>query len=215
MASRENPRTYTRSATQLLQTVNVAELYADEKTFVDKPTNKPPGTVLAGFAAIINGTNPTYGQVQQFVDTDFSGEGLELEAVAISNFNANPAFLNSVKDPLVKAWSAIVHGYWTQLIRGTNDSALCNGVACESSLIPLNHTFVVPGGRFREICEYSGPTIHRAGLTHDLQTTGIVSGSSKVSSSPNSTTWSTPPSRTLWINWINSGSSQTVAVSTI
>ena len=149
---------------QLLQTVNVAELYPDQKTFVDKPTNKPPGTVLTDFAAI-NGSNPTYGQVQQFVDTDFSGEGLELEAATIPNFNQNPAFLNTVKDPLVKAWSGIVHGYWTQLIRGTNDSTLCNGVPCESSLIPLNHTFVVPGGRFREICEYRSPTAPDAVLT--------------------------------------------------
>lgn len=144
---------------QLLQTVNVADLYADQKTFVDKPTSKPPSQVLTDFAAI-NATNPTYGQVQQFVDSDFSGEGLELEAVALPNFNPNPAFLDGVKNPLVKAWSAIVHGYWTQLIRGTNDSALCNGVTCESSLIPLNHTFVVPGGRFREICKFHNSADH-------------------------------------------------------
>jgi alpha,alpha-trehalase len=149
---------------QLLQTVNVAELYPDQKTFVDKPTNKPPSQVLTDFAAI-NGSNPTYGQVQQFVDSDFSGEGLELEAVALPNFNSNPSFLGGVKDPLVKAWSAIVHGYWAQLIRSANDSALCNGVACESSLIPLNHTFVVPGGRFREICKsHSSADYLRANL---------------------------------------------------
>ena len=172
---------------QLLQTINVANLYSDEKTFVDKPTNKPSGQVLTDFAAI-NGTNPTYGQVEQFVDADFSGEGLELEAVALPNFNQNPAFLNGIKDPLVKAWSSIVHGYWAQLIRNTNESTLCDGVTCESSLIPLNHTFVIPGGRFRENCEYRDPAIPGAALTYGTQTIGTVSGSSKASSSPNSTT---------------------------
>ena len=51
------------------------------------------------------------------------------------------------------SFSQIVHGYWTQLVRGTNSSALCDGKTCEGTLIPLNHTFVVPGGRFREQCK--------------------------------------------------------------
>lgn len=47
----------------------------------------------------------------------------------------------------------VVHGYWTLLIRQTNQSALCQPGpdGCTSSLIPLNHTIVVPGGRYREI----------------------------------------------------------------
>lgn len=134
----------------LLQTVNLAELYPDSKTFVDKPTSKAPSQVLTDFSAI-NGSSLTEGAVEQFVDSDFSGEGLELETVAFANYNPTPAFLDGVHDPLVKAWSGIVHGYWVQLARSTNDSALCDGIKCESSLIPLNHTFVVPGGRFREI----------------------------------------------------------------
>lgn len=87
-----------------------------------------------------------------FVDTNFRGEGLELESQALSNFNANPPFLNNVTDPLLRAFAQIVHSYWTQLIRGTNSSTLCDGVTCESTLIPLNNTFVIPGGRFREQC---------------------------------------------------------------
>lgn len=92
-----------------------------------------------------------------FVDTNFRGEGLELEAVALTSFTANPAFLENVTDPLVKAFAQTVHGFWTQLARGTNESTLCGESSndCESTLIPLNHTFVVPGGRFREQCKFS------------------------------------------------------------
>ncbi|ETW82190.1 glycoside hydrolase family 37 protein [Heterobasidion irregulare TC 32-1] len=136
----------------LLQTVNIAGLYSDPKTFVDKPTNGSSQAVLSAFSAI-NSTNVTEGAVLNFVDTNFKGEGGELEALTLTNFNPAPAFLSNVTSPLLKAWSQTVHGYWTQLIRGTNQSALCsegNGTTCESSLIPLNHTFVVPGGRFRE-----------------------------------------------------------------
>ena len=88
-----------------------------------------------------------------FVDTNFRGEGLELETQALPNFNANPPFLNNVTDPLLRAFAQVVHTYWTQLIRETNSSALCDGTTCESTLIPLNHTFVIPGGRFREQCK--------------------------------------------------------------
>lgn len=50
-----------------------------------------------------------------------------------------------------------MNGYWSDLIRSTNESAVCEegtSERCESSLIPLNHTFVIPGGRFREQCEF-------------------------------------------------------------
>ncbi|KAL9711247.1 hypothetical protein Ac2012v2_005787 [Leucoagaricus gongylophorus] len=132
----------------LLQAVNIAHLFPDDKTFVDKPTSKPPQEVLANFQNI---SNLTYGQIISFVEQNFVGEGHELEARSLPDFEENPAFLSSITNPLVKTWSRTVHSIWTQLIRGTNESTLCNSQArCGSSLIPLNHTFVVPGGRFRE-----------------------------------------------------------------
>ncbi|KAL4242581.1 Trehalase, partial [Abortiporus biennis] len=139
-------------AGSLLQTVNIAGLYVDPKTFVDKPTVKSSQQVLTDFQSVAGNGSETEGSIENFVNTDFKGEGLELEAVALPSFNTNPAFLNNISDPLLKAWSQTVHGFWTQLIRSTNDSTLCGqgGNDCESSLIPLNHSFVVPGGRFRE-----------------------------------------------------------------
>ncbi|KAI0629777.1 glycoside hydrolase [Trametes polyzona] len=138
----------------LIQTVNLAKLFPDSKTFVDKPTSKSSQQVLADFNKLANSTSLTEGDILNFVNSDFRGEGLELEAVPLENFKPEPAFLSGVADPLVKGFSQTVHGYWTQLIRNTNQSALCpegtQSGKCESSLIPLNHTFVVPGGRFRE-----------------------------------------------------------------
>lgn len=139
-------------AGSLLQTVNIAQVYTDPKTFVDKPTSKSSQQVLADFSNF-NLSTVTEGQIVNFVDNDFLGEGLELEAAALTNFNPTPAFLNNVTDPLLKAFAQTVHSYWTQLARDTNQSAICNeypGGTCESSLIPLNHTFIIPGGRFRE-----------------------------------------------------------------
>ena len=111
----------------------------------------------------------------------------------------------------VKAWPGTIYRYWTRPISNTNYSALCNGVARESTPIPLNHAFIVPGGCFREICEYLYPPTSDTRLTYDSQTTGVLSGSLNALSSPNSTASSAPPSKT---NCSGSGSSPTADVST-
>ncbi|KAJ7366222.1 trehalase [Mycena albidolilacea] len=134
----------------LLQTINLANPFVDPKTIVDKPTRKTSQAVLADFAALPGNASLTEGAVVAFLDADFAGEGQELVAVPLPGFQAAPRFLKNVTDPLLQAFAGTVHGFWTQLVRGTNASTLCDGVKCESSLIPLNHTFVVPGGRFRE-----------------------------------------------------------------
>ena len=131
--------------------MNLGNLYTDPKTFVDKPTRKPSQEVLNDFRNVTNNATSNdlddvkVGSILDFMEEDFGGEGLELQALALDNFDPEPSFLGGVKDPIVQAFAKTVHGYWTQLIRGTNSSTLCDGVECESSLIPLNHTFVVPG----------------------------------------------------------------------
>ena len=71
--------------------------------------------------------------------------------MAIQGFNATPAILSNITDPIYKGWVSVVNAYWTLLIRQTNQSAVCSNGTCESSLIPLNNTIVVPGGRYREV----------------------------------------------------------------
>jgi alpha,alpha-trehalase len=114
-----------------------------------KPTSKGSAQVLADFT---NLTVPvTIGKITDFINSDFRGEGLELDSLSTPNIGQDPAFLNNVSDSIVKAWSKTVHGYWTKLIRSTNYSEICgkeSQSSCESSLIPLNHTFVVPGEAF-------------------------------------------------------------------
>lgn len=70
---------------------------------------------------------------------------------------------------MLRGWVSVVNSYWSLLIRQvlsrlleygglipsareTNQTAVCSGPDdCESSLIPLNNTIVVPGGRYREV----------------------------------------------------------------
>ncbi|ODO11102.1 hypothetical protein I350_01704 [Cryptococcus amylolentus CBS 6273] len=134
----------------LLQDVQLAGIFADSK-----PTLKSLNETQAAWEALTsNSSHVTVGDIQTFVENNFKGEGLELSQVELQNFTDSPAFLDNVTDPLFQAWAKIVHGYWTLLARETNQSALCSESeegGCESSLIPLNHTIIVPGGRYREI----------------------------------------------------------------
>ncbi|WRT68588.1 uncharacterized protein IL334_005566 [Kwoniella shivajii] len=127
----------------LLQDVQLAGLFPDSK-----PTNGTLNDTIAAFNAL--GSNVTVGQIETFVESNFKGEGLDLEQIPIEGFVQNPAILDNISDPIYKAWTSIVNSYWTLLIRETNESSICNG-NCDSSLIPLNHTVVVPGGRYHEI----------------------------------------------------------------
>ncbi|OCF32704.1 alpha,alpha-trehalase [Kwoniella heveanensis BCC8398] len=134
--------------TELLQDVQLSRIFPDSKTFVDKPTNGSLNDTLSAYAALP--ANVTVGDIETFVEQHFTGEGQDLYQVPIEGFNSSPALLDNISDPLYKAWTSIVNGYWTLLIRETNQSSICTD-QCDSSLIPLNHTVVVPGGRYREI----------------------------------------------------------------
>ncbi|WWD19226.1 hypothetical protein CI109_103684 [Kwoniella shandongensis] len=149
----------------LLQDVELAGIFGDSKTFVDKPTNGTLNDTLAAFAALP--ANVTVGEIETFVEQYFKGEGLELSQVQLEGFNPSPAILNNISDPIFKAWTSIVNSYWTLLARETNQSALCNG-QCESSLIPLNHTIIVPGGRYREIYYWDSYWILEGLLSSEL-----------------------------------------------
>lgn len=110
-----------------------------------QPTSKTSPEVLNDFKNISNPGPVTYGAVVTFVDDDFTGEGRELEADPLpSDYNPSPPFLNNITLALPKAFAQTVHGFWSQLIRSANETALCNG-QCESSFIHLNHSFVIPG----------------------------------------------------------------------
>jgi alpha,alpha-trehalase len=148
--------------------LNLAQLYIDPKTVADKPTSRPPQQVLSNFNSTFGtSANPNEGAVLNFTVENFAGEGQELAAVSTPSFNSDPKFLGKVKDNVVKQWSKTVNGYWTQLIRVTNQTNICKGGECESSLIPLNHTFVVPGGRFREQCKQPNIMYIHLVLIHD------------------------------------------------
>ena len=145
---------------EILQAVQLSGIYADGKTFVDKPTLQSEQVVVNAFQAVKQ--NGTVAALIQWIETYFGPEGSDVLAVNLADFQENPPFLPYVKDPILQGWLKIgegnafcfgselrcssVNGYWRSLAR--QNTKANNGTV--SSLIPLNNTFIVPGGRFRE-----------------------------------------------------------------
>ncbi len=156
--------------------MQLAGIFEDSKTFVDKATSKPESEVLDNFNKLGGGntSNITYEEIVQFVDDNFVAEGVELVPADLGEeFVQDPEFLQGVEDEVVRDWLKQVHSYWELLARTTNSSSpsgvQCDG--CVSSFIPFNESrvFVVPGGRFRELYYWDTFFVIEGLITSQLQ----------------------------------------------
>lgn len=73
--------------------------------------------------------------------------GGELEEV--DGLNTDPQFLNNIEDSNIREFTEKVIEIWPDLTRRYSGSG-SNCTDCPNSFIPINNTFVVAGGRFRE-----------------------------------------------------------------
>ncbi|ORY99570.1 glycoside hydrolase [Absidia repens] len=128
----------------LLKAVQLAQLFADSKTFVDMPTTKPVNKVLEAFQSL--GNDPDKKSLQSFVEDHFSPAGSEMKPY---NITTEPlVWLDKVGDTKYRGWVNQLHHAWSKLAFKFDTSYLCKG--CVSSTLPVRRPFVVPGGRFRE-----------------------------------------------------------------
>eukprot|EP00094_Tigriopus_californicus_P007335 TCALIF_07059-PB protein Name:"Similar to Trehalase (Apis mellifera)" AED:0.31 eAED:0.31 QI:0/0.7/0.81/0.81/0.8/0.81/11/303/598 len=134
----------------LLHTVQMARLYNDSKTFVDKPTRYDQGMVLFKFEQMMTDFNnkPSKKAIEAFVDANFSPEGTEFEDWEPTDWHENPAFLESIKDKKYRDLAIDIHGRWNDLGRKIRSNLR---ESTQTSLIYLEKPFIVPGGRFREM----------------------------------------------------------------
>ncbi|KAI1350152.1 Six-hairpin glycosidase-like protein [Xylaria sp. FL0043] len=132
---------------ELLKQVELAQPFSDSKTFVDLPTKLPLDQVMAAFEKLAKPlSNNT--ELQEFLSTYFGEAGSELEAVPADQLKTDPVFLDEVEDSVIKQFVEKVIDIWPDLTRKYIGADKCDG--CVNSYIPVNRTFVVAGGRFRE-----------------------------------------------------------------
>src|SRR5205823_4973004 len=113
----------------LFQAVQLSGIFADSKTFVDARPLFPPGVIAARYDSARHA--PGF-DLQAFVARQFELPRPVGEGVALSASRAR-----TMEDHIRALWPILTR---------QPDSA-----DAQSSLIPLPHPYVVPGGRFREV----------------------------------------------------------------
>lgn len=131
----------------ILKQIELARPFSDSKTFVDLPTKVPLDQVLAAFDQLIKPlSNNT--ELNDFLSTCFGEAGSELAQVPRDQLHTDPVFLDNIDDSVIKQFVQKVIDIWPALTRTYVGATNCTG--CVDSFIPVNRTFVVAGGRFRE-----------------------------------------------------------------
>nr|XP_029716844.1 trehalase isoform X4 [Aedes albopictus] len=135
---------------KLLETVQMASIYPDSKTFVDMKMKKTPNETLAAFNDFMEQKKeaPTTAEIKEWVETMFEKPGAEFEEWIPDDWIESPRFLQNIKDLDLRDFAKKLNGVWHQLGRKMIADVGINPE--QYSIIHVDHPVIVPGGRFRE-----------------------------------------------------------------
>ncbi|KZS20820.1 Trehalase [Daphnia magna] len=135
----------------LLHTVQMAKIYHDSKTFVDKKLRFDPDLVAANFSQLMNLTHnkPSQNDLIIFISQHFESEGSEFQPWDPSDWLDDPSFLKKISNQQLRNWGKELHGAWKFLGRQIKDDVRDHPELY--SMIYVPNPFIIPGGRFREI----------------------------------------------------------------
>ena len=141
---------------RLLHTVQMAKLYDDSKTFVDKKLRFQPEFILANFQRLLNTTNekPTQQELRDFIDEHFDKEGSEFETWHPTDWVEEPKFLSRIVDEPLRDWGRHLHSAWKLLGRQMKNDVKLHPELY--SIIYAEHPFIIPGGRYIHFKQFKG-----------------------------------------------------------
>ena len=154
----------------LLQTVQLAEIFPDSKTFVDLSQRNDPDITLTNFYNLMNATNnkPNRTEVAWFVDQNFVSS-TELSNWTLPDWKESPAILKRVRDSKYRDWLRNLNVIWKSLARKMNDDVA--KYPERHSLIYVKNGFIVPGGRFKEFYYWDSYWVIEGLLLSDMYQT--------------------------------------------
>ncbi|XP_060523038.1 trehalase-like isoform X2 [Cylas formicarius] len=154
----------------LLDTVQLAGVFNDSKTFVDMSQVNSVDVTLANFRAFMadTGGKPTREQVGRFVEENFVSEN-ETVSWSPPDYKSNPEFLAKIAEPEVREFAKNLVSIWPQLGRKVAPEVALD--PDRHSIIPVPEGFVVPGGRFRELYYWDTYWIIQALLISEMYDT--------------------------------------------
>ncbi|KAF4952331.1 hypothetical protein FSARC_12674 [Fusarium sarcochroum] len=133
---------------EILEQVELARPFSDSKTFVDMPAIRPLDEIQEAFDKLDKPLRNN-SALADFLDENFAAAGNELEEVPEDELKTDPKFLDNINDTVIREFTEKVIDIWPDLTRRYDQDAK-NCSDCPNSFIPVNRSFVVAGGRFRE-----------------------------------------------------------------
>lgn len=129
-----------------LRVAKLADPFADSKSIVDRATKRPLELVLNDLDDL---DERDLSSIRIFVEKNFHAPGIEIVNAKLTEWSSRPIFLENIRDERLRQFSAHLNETWLHLCKRYDPSVLGHG--CVSSHLEMKHSFVVPGGRFREI----------------------------------------------------------------
>lgn len=136
---------------RLLDTIQMARINKDSKTFVDMKMKYSPNETLAKFDLFMlsfKEHKPTKEDITRFVELHFEPAGKEFEEWDPVDWISHPKFLDDIEDPEFQKWGKKLNGVWKILGRKMTEDVKNN--QDRYSIIWVPNPVIVPGGRFRE-----------------------------------------------------------------
>jgi len=161
----------------LLESVQLARIFPDDKTFVDMHLLENATVVFDEFMKMYDSwptttnytKNISTSELSAFVGRYFDGPGAELEPCAPADWTAAPSVVNHVRDHSLKDFALAINAIWSQL--GVRVHANVSAAPDRYSFLPVPNPVVIPGGRFREFYYWDSFWIVKGLLLCDMFTT--------------------------------------------
>ena len=129
----------------ILVAVQTASLFNDSKDFVDAPLLVDPDVCWERWSKLPQPVPRS--TLQTFVDTTFGKPDNLLVPWRPPDFTEDPPLLDRLPaSGKLRPWAKALNGLWLELGRKVPEDL----PAHRSTLLPVAHGFIVPGGRFRE-----------------------------------------------------------------
>lgn len=105
--------------------VQMARIYPDSKTFVDKKLLFPESEVISRYQKLKNDTGtPNVQQLKKFIDDNFEDD--QIEVWLPPDFKDVPSIVNNIEDEVFKRWIIDINKIWKQLGIKVSDDVKTN-----------------------------------------------------------------------------------------
>ncbi|KAJ8664616.1 hypothetical protein QAD02_006278 [Eretmocerus hayati] len=152
---------------ELLKTIQLSGMFVDSKSFVDLQIRNDVETTLENFEALMRYTDrkPSRGQLEQFVNDYFIYHN-GLINTTLPDWTPIPRLAGRVQNIAYREWVLTLNELWKGLARRIDPDVKRHPE--KHSLIYVDNTFIIPGGRFTEFYYWDTFWVIKGLLLSDL-----------------------------------------------